>query len=735
MTDLTINANKKLTSELRPSPKLLLPALIFLAFILIYVSHFLPQESSRLHVRFFALLVYAFAGAILALDHWRPQVGRWFTIVALVVIISLGFSWLGLSESLLFIVIPIIWAAILLHLSAATITATGQTILLVVLFRYGVVAADSTTIILAVVAVWLTLGTMVAVYLPMYQIMDWLWKYFQRAQQELEEARNRKVELEQTLPDLALANREMALLSEKLAAMRRRAEEAHEAKAAFVAKISHEFRTPLSMITGFIDTLTEAPEIYEQEIPPLLKKDLEIVYRNCTPLANMINDVLDLSQTETGRLTIHREEADLAADIKSAVAGVQPLVERKKLSLQTIIPENLPKVYYDRTRIRQVILNLVSNAARYTDKGGITLEVKQQDHYIVIGIADTGPGIAPADTKRVFEPFYQGPGWRPDLGGSGLGLSVSKQLIELHEGEIWLESELGMGSTFYFKLPLSPPSTPVTGPGRWISDDWVFQERTSWPKIPKLPYKERVVLCDEIGLLHSMFTHYSDEIEFIDTRSLPQAVRELQDRSAHAVILNTTSPDDLGTLVDQARLAIPDTPIIGCTLPPPKNRAFAAGAIEYLMKPVTQISLEAVLQTVGKPLQRILVVDDDPDFLELFGRMLFLYDNTLEVTTAASGEQALEELRHRPPHLMLLDIVMPGMDGWQVLEHKKQDEVIKDIPVIILSAEDLMTWPLHSPVMLMTMGQGLSTNELLDYSLKFSALLLKLDHTPGPGPE
>jgi signal transduction histidine kinase len=356
-----------LETQLRISPKSAIPVLIILGFVLISVSHLLPDSSSRLHLRLFALFFYLLSGAIWLLDGWRPQLGRWFTIAALVAIISLGFSWLGMPEFLFFVAIPTIWAVVLLNLSAATITTIGQTVLLLLLSRYVAVNVSVTTIVMGVVAIWLTLGMMVVIYRPMYQITRWFEEYFEYARQALEESLDRKVELQQTLDDLAHTNRELALLSEKLGVMRRSAEEAREAKAAFVAKISHEFRTPLNMIIGLIDTLTETPEVYGQEIPPLLLKDLEIVYRNSTHLASMINDVLDLSQTETGRLTIHREEADLAEDISSALLVVKPLLEKKKLTLQTVLADDLPKIYYDRTRIRQVVLNLVSNAARYTD--------------------------------------------------------------------------------------------------------------------------------------------------------------------------------------------------------------------------------------------------------------------------------------------------------------------------------------------------------------------------------
>jgi CheY-like chemotaxis protein len=383
-----------------------------------------------------------------------------------------------------------------------------------------------------------------------------------------------------------------------------------------------------------------------------------------------------------------------------------------------------------------VILNLVSNAARFTEKGGITLHVVQQDQEITARVTDTGPGISPENTKKVFEPFYQGMDNRRwhDQGGSGLGLSISKQFIELHHGRIWLESEPGVGSTFCFELPISPLTSPVTGPGSLVSEDWVWLERTSWPKVPKLPYQERLVICDETSNLFSLLTHYSDEIEFVDTKSLSQAIQELKNCPAHAVILNTASPNKLEPLVERARQEIPDTPIIGCSLPPQVDYALDVGAVDYLVKPITRAGLEEAIQKVDTPVQRVLVVDDNPDIRQLFTRMLSIYDDTLEIVTASSGEEALNELSSRPPDLVLLDIMLPDIDGWQILEYKGQNEAIRNIPVIVISTQSPAEQSMTSDVLLATIGQGLSVSKLLRCSLQFSKLLLTPDSEPDLGP-
>jgi signal transduction histidine kinase/CheY-like chemotaxis protein len=729
-----IKSNRAIETELHSAPKWIIALLFLTGMVFLVVSSIQLVTIERIKVMLFAFFLYAAAGMVWSLEGSRPRLSRAITLVAVLAVVGLGFSWLNVPGFLVLMPIPIVLAAILLGLPAVTVVALGESALLL-LSGYAIPPTDPTSIILALVAVWLTSWLMSAVYAPMYDVTRWSWEHFQRAQSLLEETRDQKAQLERTRDDLALANRELMLLTERLAAMRLIAEEAHKAKAAFVAKISHEFRTPLNMIIGLIDTLTETPQLYGQELSPLLFRDLEVVHRNSEHLASLIDDVLNLSQAEAGQLTLHREWVDLTADINNALMVVNPLLEKKKLSLHVSIPDDLPRVYCDETRIRQVVLNLMSNAARYTEKGGISVRVSQEGQDVLVSVADTGPGIAPDDAQRIFEPFYRtGDGFWRDRGGSGLGLSISKQFIERHGGRIWFESTVGVGSTFAFRLPISP-LMPAAGPERWVSEDWVFLERTTWPSLPKQPYKQRILVCDETMALYPILTHYSDEIEFVDTRNLAQASQEAQRCPAHAVILNATSPHQLESLVAQARLAIPDTPIIGCAVPPRVDYALNAGAIAHLIKPIRQANLEKALQAIRPPVKRVLVVDDNLDMLELFTRMLSIYDETLEVITVSSGRAALAELHNRPPDLVFLDIVMPDMDGWQVLEHKAQDEVVKAIPVVIISAEDMAGQIGNSEVLLATKERGLSVNQLLRCSLQFSKLLLEPEQEPGPGPE
>jgi len=723
---------------LRVSPNPVSALLLVAALVLTLFAWNLPEPDKALN---FALSLFIVVGITWVLNSWQPRIGRWSAILALVVIIQLASSWLGVTGCLALMAIPTLLAAMTIGLPAAAIVTVGETLLLLMLPRYIPSSAGQAEIGAALAAIWISLGLIYEAYRPIQRLAQWSWEHFQNAQRLLEQARDRQAELKEALDALAHANRELALTNEKLAVMRLVAEEARKMKAAFVGNVSHEFRTPLNIIIGLAEILLDAPEVYGEELSPSVRRDLRILYRNCEHLSSMIDDVLDLSQVEAGRLGLYKEQVDLGNLIDSALQVVFPLLDRKGLDLIVSVPEDLPRVYCDPTRIRQVILNLISNAARFTQVGSVAVQVSAQNQYIIVSVADTGPGISPEDAKRIFEPFQQALTARQRGGldgsratrGSGLGLSISKGFVELHDGRMWLESKLGEGSTFFFRLPISPLADLAAPPERWIADGYIT--RTARPDVPVARLDQRVVLCDETGELYPLFSRSADQIEFVDTRDLAQASGARKETAAQAIVVNAPSPDELSLLVTQASQAVPDTPIIGCSLPRKRAHAVIAGAKGYLLKPIRRADLEEVLRSTGRPVRRILVVDDEEDTLWVLRRMLSACDSHLEVTTATSGAQALEELRCRPPDLMLLDIIMPDMDGWQVLAAKRQDETIRDIPVAIISAQDPQKESISSRIVTATMGEGLSISKLLGCLRALSALLLQPDWELCPAPE
>lgn len=724
-----IKSTEHVKTNLSISLQGVITSMLVVGTVMVVLSDIPYNPAERLRIIYFALIFFAMAGVSPLLEHFFPPVGRWFTIISLVVTIYLGLNWLNVTEFLLLMTLPVALGIALVGFPGAVFTALAESALLLSQKEHLIaVDVSPASIAITLVAIWAMLGVMFAIYRPMQEVTQWSLAHFHRAQSLLEESRDRKVELKHALDDLALANRELVLVNEKLKAMQTIAEEAQKTKSTFVAKVSHEFRTPLNMIIGLTDLLLETPDVYGEELPLELQEDLTIVHRNCEHLSSMINDVLDLSQAESGRLTLHTEWTDLQSTVESAIAVVQPLLDKKKIERQILLPDDLPPVYCDKTRIRQVILNLVSNAARYTEHGSITVEIVHAESTVTIHISDTGPGISPQDIERIFEPFCQSVSepWR-EQSGSGLGLSISKQFVERHGGKIWVESAVGVGSTFSFTLPIAPPSMALPERKGWpTTTDQLWAERASWPALPNIPYKKRIILCDETGGLFPIFTHHFDEIEFLDTRELPQTVDLLKTNSAHAVIINAPAPELRDTL-EQARQEISDTPIIGCSIPSQMEHALSAGAVDYLIKPINQADMAEAIEAIETPVKRILIVDDLADIRQLYTRMLSRYNPALEVITAANGETALAQLRTAQPDLVLLDLVMPGMDGWQVLKEKQLDAAIKNIPVILVSAQDPVTQATNNNILMATMGKGMSINKLIDCSLQFSELLTKPD--------
>ncbi len=428
-----------LDSELRISPRPVLAALLALAVALFLATQFLRlPDAFTTQVMTLLLLVGGLVVAGWLLTGARDQAGRWFTICAMLASIHAAHVWLRIPTVLVLAAIPVATAASLISFPAALATGLGEFILLIALLATRTVGLDASHVVIALLAVWAVVGVTYASHRQVRHLSDWVQEYFDRAQRFLEEARDRKAELERAMENLAQTNRQLALAGERMAALRMMAEEAQQAKTAFVANVSHEFRTPLNMIIGLVDLMVQTPAIYDMILSPKMRDDLRVVYRNCEHLATMINDVLDLSRLEAGRLALHRERVDLRDITDSCVAAVFPLIEKKGLKLAVHFPEDLPEIYCDRTRIKQVVLNLMSNAARFTEEGGIQITVALRDAQAVVSVADTGPGIRPEDADRIFEPFYQGSHqlWR-DKGGSGLGLSISKRFVELHGGRMW----------------------------------------------------------------------------------------------------------------------------------------------------------------------------------------------------------------------------------------------------------------------------------------------------------
>jgi signal transduction histidine kinase/CheY-like chemotaxis protein len=643
-----------------------------------------------------ALTFYGLAGLGYLMQRSRPRLSAWTTLLGLILSILLTYTGLDIPQAAALLAIPLALAPELVGAAPAAGVGLAAWGIFTWAGRFrGAMAFDPLVLFLLLAGVW---GAAWLEQRRARQMADWSWKNYQHALTMLQEARQGRAEQVQISTELAHATQQLGLMNQKLAAARSVAEEALKAKATFVANVSHEFRTPLNMIIGLTDLVLKTPGAYGGPLPADLVEDLQIVLRNCEHLAAMINDVLDLSQVEAGRLSLRPEWVQLGDAVERGLVVVQPLIAKKHIALTLDIPPDLPTVYCDRNRIRQVLINLLSNAARYTENGSIHVAARQTETIVQISVRDTGPGIAPDDLPRLFQPFYQGENALPQS-GSGLGLTISKQFVELHGGSMWVESELGQGSTFYFSLPIAPHTAHQITPLSQIMEDWAWRERTELVKLPLAPARSRLLVWDESGELAALLERFAANLDVSAASSLDALAQAWEGSPATAVIINTATPASLLTAIDAVRNRIPEALLFGCCIPPRLGGALDAGATDYLTKPITKSMLEEALQRQGVPIHTVLLAEDDAESRALAARMLRTIDPAIQVTPVADGRAALEALRAQKFDLILMDIVMPEMDGWQTLAEKMKDPQLAAIPVILLTANDPFNRPVSTPLL------------------------------------
>ncbi|MDW7990667.1 MAG: GAF domain-containing protein, partial [Anaerolineae bacterium] len=465
-----------------------------------------------------------------------------------------------------------------------------------------------------------------------------------------------------------------------------RLKEVDRLKSQFLANMSHELRTPLNSIIGFSRVILKGIDgpITEQQ-----RQDLEAIYNSGQHLLGLINDILDISKIEAGKMELTFEPTDLKEIIRGVMSTAIALVKDKPIELQQSVPENLPTIIADSRRIRQVLLNLVSNAAKFTDEGFIRVEARTEGDYVVISVSDSGIGIPPEKLPKIFEAFTQvdsSPSRK--YGGTGLGLTISKSFVELHGGKIWVESELGKGSTFTFALPIQGPPTRAEAKPEEAS------KQTEPAPAPEEP--RRVVLCvdDEEGVI-TLFRRYLEKqgyrvVGLTDPTWVVETAKEIR---PFAITLDVMMPGKDGWQVIQELKADPatrDIPVIMCTIVSEKGKGISLGAADYLVKPILEEDLLNALDRLDREegLHRILVVDDQPEDRHLLRRMIESQEG-YEVIEAASGQEAILLVRQRRPHIIILDLLMPEMDGFAVLEALKADESTRSIPIIVVTAKEL----------------------------------------------
>lgn len=462
---------------------------------------------------------------------------------------------------------------------------------------------------------------------------------------------------------------------------RKQAEEANRLKSRFLSMVSHELRTPLSLIIGLSEMVLQ-----EQHEQPGLSntslRDLAQVNTSAQHLARLIGDVLDLASSEAGQLRILHEPLDLSEIAQTAARIGEQLAREKGLAWSTEIPRQGPWVLGDRTRLGQVIINLISNAVKFTPEGEVKLMIDVTGRRATISVSDTGIGISAEEQKSIFQEFHRSERTiKSGYSGLGLGLAISRQLVERHNGKIGVRSpgDLGSGSTFFFTLPVLSVTTPYS----------VLEAALTSSKNTVVVLTEPDDPCEQ---LCSYLVRRGFDIRPVCLEDEGEWLSVVVASSPAALILGTGLAERQGWVILgmlKRHSSTEQLPVLVYSLDTAQDRGELL-ELNYLQKPLQAEQLSEQLSrycSVDEEEHTVLIVDDDPAILDLHSRLVKQVN--CRAIGARSGREALNVLENIHPDLILLDLMMPEMDGFEVLEALRQWEATRDIPVIVLTARIL----------------------------------------------
>jgi GAF domain-containing protein/DNA-binding response OmpR family regulator len=455
--------------------------------------------------------------------------------------------------------------------------------------------------------------------------------------------------------------------------------EADRLKSQFLANMSHELRTPLNSIIGFSRVILKG---IDGPVTELQQQDLTAIYNSGQHLLGLINDILDFSKIEAGKMELAFDEVNMADITSSVLSTMSGLVKDKPVQLKSVIDPDLPTVRADTIRIRQVLINLLSNASKFTDEGDIVVKVELKHNALAgrnevcVGVTDTGPGISAEDQKKLFQAFSQvDDSPTRKTGGTGLGLAICQELVKMHGGRIWVDSEVGRGSTFNFTLQL-------------------FRTEKAAETASK---ENRVILAiDDDKQVISLYERYLQPqgYQVVSLLEPARALERVKQLKPFAVTLDIMMPNIDGWQVLDSLKSDPetrDTPIIVCSILDDFEKGFSLGAADYLVKPILEDDLVNALDRLNADgsIREVLVIDDDPNDLRLLGKIL-TDDGRYKATLAEGGRNGWDLISSgKPPHAVVLDLFMPEMNGFDILGKMRAEEKLRDVPVIVISGVDL----------------------------------------------
>ena len=478
---------------------------------------------------------------------------------------------------------------------------------------------------------------------------------------------------------------EMKIHEAELAAARDAANEASRTKSSFLANMSHELRTPLNAIIGVTEMLREDAADFkrEDEFEPL-----DRVMRAGRHLLALINDILDLSKIEAGKMEVHVEEFGITALIDDVVKTIETLATQNDNRVVVECAPQIGTMQADQTRVRQALLNLVSNANKFTDRGTVTIQAQRRQEsgrdWITISVSDTGIGMTPEQMGKLFQEFSQADSSTTrKYGGTGLGLAISRRFCQMMDGDITVESEFGRGSTFTIRLPAI-----VGDVIRGVS------QVSPAPILKAGPNNAPVILIiDDDATVRDVVGRFLEREGFKVAKADGgrEGLRMARELHPAAATLDVMMPDLDGWTVLAAMKGDPelaDLPVVLMTIVDEKNRGYALGATDYLIKPIDREKLVSVLHGLcGSAAGHVLMVDDD----DLGRRQIrtALEHRGWTVTEATDGRDALTKLNEALPDAIVLDLMMPEMDGFEFLDNMRGKAQWRDIPVVVVTARDL----------------------------------------------
>jgi PAS domain S-box-containing protein len=478
------------------------------------------------------------------------------------------------------------------------------------------------------------------------------------------------------------ADNELRRINAELEHARDAALEASRAKSQFLANMSHELRTPLNAIIGYSEMLAEEVEDLGQES---FGADLGKIRSAGKHLLALINDVLDLSKIEAGAMKLYIEAFELRTAISGVVATLQPLIKEHGNTLEVNVPDKIGIMRADLTKLRQTLLNLLSNATKFTENGRVILgveaiEVEGRPFYC-FSITDSGIGMSREQVARLFRPFVQADASTTRrYGGTGLGLAISQRFCEMMGGRIEVESAEGKGSTFRVFLPQ-------------VVEEHKGQSSASLPVIDDGRDRPRVLVIDDDPIVQDIVGRalVRSGFEVDSATDGRDGLVRAQTEPPDAIVLDVMMPglDGWGVLTTlKGDPTTADIPVVMLTILEQSDVGFALGAVDFLVKPVRTQRLAAVLHRHCRSQSaNILVIDDDSAAREVVRRTLEASGH--RIREAVDGQQGMDALATEVPDLVLLDLMMPVMDGFAVLEHMRNDYRLQHVPVVVVTAKDL----------------------------------------------